>query len=205
VLGALGHYVSLNHLRSRRQIALNHLRSTRQRTHTVASSKVEEAKRQQASAYIPYSGSNTYTFGKCNNEFCRKAKRDHYGPDHRCLDPEEAAAAVREAEGGEIAVQQSDEKFAIAVQQGDQKLAILTAISFIFPWIGGTLLNRPNLCNGASVVCLLFAIEQCFRMLDRSKISLQFAIFGGSIGLYFLALLIDTYYIFFWSIFTMAY
>jgi len=166
---------------------------------------VEEAKRQQASAYIPYSGSNTYTFGKCNNEFCRKAKRDHYGPDHRCLDPEEAAAAVREAEGGEIAVQQSDEKFAIAVQQGDQKLAILTAISFIFPWIGGTLLNRPNLCNGASVVCLLFAIEQCFRMLDRSKISLQFAIFGGSIGLYFLALLIDTYYIFFWSIFTMAY
>ena len=157
-----------------------------------------EAKRQQASAYRA-------CLGKCNNKFCRKAKRDHYGPDHRCLDPEEAAAAVREAEGGEIAVQQSDEKFAIAVQQGDQKLAILTAISFIFPWIGGTLLNRPNLCNGASVVCLLFAIEQCFRMLDRSKISLQFAIFGGSIGLYFLALLIDTYYIFFWSIFTMAY
>ena len=86
MLGALGHYVSLNHLRS------SVLEG--EGTH-----KVEEAKRQQASAYRAF-------FGKCSNKFCRKAKRDHYGPDHRCLDPEEAAAAVREAEGGEIAVQQ---------------------------------------------------------------------------------------------------
>ena len=29
----------------------------------------------------------TAVFGKCNNKFCRKAKDDHYGPDHLCLDP----------------------------------------------------------------------------------------------------------------------
>jgi hypothetical protein len=40
----------------------------------------------------------TAFFGKCNNDFCRKAKSDHYGPDHLCWDPAEAAAAVRKAE-----------------------------------------------------------------------------------------------------------
>jgi hypothetical protein len=48
-------------------------------------------KRRQAKEY-------TAIFGKCNNTFCRKAKSDHYGPDHLCLDPAEAAAAVRKAE-----------------------------------------------------------------------------------------------------------
>jgi hypothetical protein len=49
-----------------------------------------EAKRKAACKY-------TAIFGKCNNGFCRKAKSDHYGPDHLCLDPAEAAAAVQKA------------------------------------------------------------------------------------------------------------
>ena len=55
--------------------------------------ELEEARRKQACKYTAF-------FGKCNNEFCRKAKSDHYGADHRCLDPAEAAAAVWEAEVG---------------------------------------------------------------------------------------------------------
>jgi hypothetical protein len=54
---------------------------------------LEEARRKQACKYTAF-------FGKCNNEFCRKAKSDHYGADHRCLNPAEAAAAVWEAEVG---------------------------------------------------------------------------------------------------------
>jgi Ca2+-binding EF-hand superfamily protein len=46
-----------------------------------------EARRKQTCTYTAY-------FGKCNNDFCRKAIDDHYGPDHLCLDPAEAAAAV---------------------------------------------------------------------------------------------------------------
>jgi ankyrin repeat protein len=54
---------------------------------------LKEAKRKQACKY-------TAVFGKCNNAFCRKAKSDHYGSDHRCLDPADAVAAVWEAERG---------------------------------------------------------------------------------------------------------
>jgi hypothetical protein len=50
-----------------------------------------EAKRKAACKY-------TAILGKCNNNFCRKAKSDHYGPDHLCLDPADAAAAVRKEE-----------------------------------------------------------------------------------------------------------
>ena len=57
-------------------------------------------KRRQAKEY-------TAIFGKCNNTFCRKAKSDHYGPDHLCLVPAEAAAAVRKA--GDLKRKQEEE------------------------------------------------------------------------------------------------
>ena len=52
----------------------------------------------QAEAKCKSACKYTALFCKCNNEFCRKATSDHSGPDHLCLDPVKASAAVREVE-----------------------------------------------------------------------------------------------------------
>ena len=49
-----------------------------------------EAKRKTACKYTAF-------FGRCNNDFCRKAKSDHYGPHHLCLDPEELKRKQKKA------------------------------------------------------------------------------------------------------------
>ncbi len=36
----------------------------------------------------------TATWGKCNREFCRKAKSDHFGTARRCYDPQRVATAT---------------------------------------------------------------------------------------------------------------
>ena len=90
-----------------------------------ASEQVQKvlARQRQTCTYTAY-------FGKCNNNFCRKAIDDHYGPDHLCLDPAGAEAAVLEA--GDGSESPPAPKLTPEEEESDKEIAILQRLGFIF-------------------------------------------------------------------------
>jgi len=93
-----------------------------------ASEQVQKvlARQRQTCTYTAY-------FGKCNNHFCRKAIGDHHGPDHLCLDPAKAEAAVLvhlEAGGGSESPPAP--QLTLEEQESDKEIAILQRLGFIF-------------------------------------------------------------------------
>jgi hypothetical protein len=59
-----------------------------------AARAVEHALAAQKSAVEVSEYSYTAAWGKCNNQFCRKAKSEHFGTARRCFDPQRVATAT---------------------------------------------------------------------------------------------------------------